>query len=536
MKIKAPLILLFFFCSNVFAQQTEKWGDQGDGTYANPILPGDYSDIDAIRVDSDYYAISSTFQFSPGVIILHSKDLINWRILGHVTDDLNRISPELNWDRMNRYGRGIWAGAIRHHHGKFWVYFCTPEEGIFMSTATRPEGPWQPLYKIWGISGWDDCCPFWDEDGQGYLVASNFENKYKIHLFKLSEDGMRLDFHSDSVIHQSKGSEANKIYKIQGYYYHFYSEVNSEGRVAMMERSRNIYGPFEIKQLNHVNPAKDKEPNQGSLIQNASGDWWFLTHQGSGDWEGRAVCLLPVFWINGWPVIGYPGADTIGNMVWSAKKPIEGHPFIFPQTNDDFNQDSLSVQWEWNYQPRKEKWSLSERRGFLRLHAFIPAKTNNKKNPYNLFYKAGNTLTQRSMRTPCNEVRIKLDISGMADGQRAGLVHFSATYRSIGIKQKSGIRSLIYEVDGREAKGPTIIDTAIWFKSVWGYDGISRFAYSLDGKKYTLFGPAYQLGWGFYRGDRIGIFSYNQNQEKGYVDVDFFNYDFAGVKSKTSAK
>src|ERR1035438_7586752 len=110
-----------------------RWGDQGDGTYRNPVLPADYSDLDCIRVGSDYYAISSTFQYSPGMVILHSKDLVNWRILGHVIDDVTQIGPELNWDRKNRYGRGVWAGAICHHGGKFWVYFGTPDEGYFMS-------------------------------------------------------------------------------------------------------------------------------------------------------------------------------------------------------------------------------------------------------------------------------------------------------------------------------------------------------------------------------------------------------------------
>ena len=185
------LLLLFIGCQAV-AQQTLNWGDQHNGTYANPVLPADYSDIDAIRVGTDYYAISSTFQFSPGVVILHSKDLVNWQITGHVVDDLTQIGPALNWDSMDRYGKGVWAGAIRHHAGKFWVYFGTPDEGFFMSTATNPAGPWTPLHKVWNVTGWDDPCPFWDDDGQGYLVATHFADQYKIHLFKLSADGKQI--------------------------------------------------------------------------------------------------------------------------------------------------------------------------------------------------------------------------------------------------------------------------------------------------------------------------------------------------------
>ena len=141
------------------------WGAQSDGTYRNPVLPSDYSDLDCIRVGADYFAISSTFQFSPGMVILHSRDLVNWTIAGHAVYDLTQIGPELNWDRMNRTGKGIWAGAIRHHDGKFWVFFGTPDEGYFMTTAADVAGPWAPLHPVLKEAGWDDCCPFWDDDG-----------------------------------------------------------------------------------------------------------------------------------------------------------------------------------------------------------------------------------------------------------------------------------------------------------------------------------------------------------------------------------
>lgn len=151
MKTNTCIVVLIFtlLTVNVFAQNDYKWGewttwgDQEDGTYCNPVLPSDYSDIDCIRVGDDYYAISSTFQYSPGMVIIHSKDLVNWTIKGHVVSDLRQISEEMNWTRMNRYGRGIWAGAIRYYQGKFYVYFGTPDEGYFMSTATDPAGPWE---------------------------------------------------------------------------------------------------------------------------------------------------------------------------------------------------------------------------------------------------------------------------------------------------------------------------------------------------------------------------------------------------------
>ncbi len=502
------------------AHSPTAWGDQNNGFYANPIIPADYSDLDAIRVGDDFYAISSTFQFSPGVVILHSRDLVSWQILGHAVPDLTQIASEMNWDRMDRYGHGIWAGAIRYHDGRFWIYFGTPEEGFFMTTAKDPAGPWEPLHALWKVKGWDDCCPFWDDDGQGYFICSNFAGGYKIHLFKMTPDGRQLLMDSDKIIHQSKGSEANKLYKINGIYYHYYSEVHGEGRVVMMERAKSLDGPWENKQLIHVNKKIDKEPNQGGLIQLASGDWWFLTHQGAGDWEGRAMVLLPITWTDGWPILGKPGPDGIGNMIWTAKKPITEIAATVPQASDEFDGSALSSQWEWNYQPQAEKWSLTEHPGSLRLHAFTPLKSND-------LLKAGNTLTQRVMRTTANEATVKLDLTNMADGEEAGLCHFAKAYSTIGVSQTGTRRMLTFNEQGKVTTGPAITTGTIWLRSNWDIDGKSHYSWSVDGKTFTPFGPAYQLTWSYYRGDRLGIFNYNNKANNGYIDVDWFHYTFA---------
>jgi beta-xylosidase len=340
----------------------------------------------------------------------------------------------------------------------------------------------------------------------------------------MTPDGKSLIMESDSIIHQSAGSEANKLYKIDGLYYHYFSEVKPEGRVIMMERSKNIYGPWEIKQLNHVNGKLDREPNQGGLMQTPNGKWYFLTHHGSGDWEGRPASLLPVHWIDGWPIIGEPGADTIGCMVWSGEKPITYKKKLSIQTNDDFNTNKLNVQWEWNYQPRADKWSLTERKGFLRLYASQPIQSNGQKS---VVLRAVNTITQRSMRTTSNVVSVKMDISNMANGEFAGLTHFSTTSSSLfGIKQENGMRSLVYSVNQKDTSGIMITGKFIWLRSTWEANGISRYAFSTDGKTYQFFGNNYQLTWGSYRGDRIGIFNFNIKDDNGYVDVDCFRYDY----------
>ncbi len=522
----ASIVLI---ASNVLADQGNRgpWGDRGDGTFVNPILPADYSDLDAIRVGSDFYAISSTFQYSPGLLILHSRDLVNWQILGHVVVDLTKISPEMNWDRMHRQGRGIWAGSIRHHHGTFCVYFGTPDEGYFVSTSTNPAGPWTPLAQVLRGGGWDDCCPFWDDDGQGYLVGSCFKDNYKIHLFKLTPDGKGLVPGFDHVLHQAKGREASKLYKWNGLYYHFFSEVKAEGRVPMMGRARNISGPYEYHQLSRVNPRLDREPNQGGIIQTEKGDWWFVTHQGTGSYEGRTMCLLPVTWHDGWPIIGTVAADGIGGMVWRAKKPIDGFPIGSPQTSDAFDSPTLGAQWEWNYQPRAEKWSLTERPGFLRLHAFKPLVPGN-------LLKAGNTLTQRLMGTSGGTATVKLEVSGIADGQAAGLCHYGNRYAWLGVTQTNGVKRITYCDNGVQSFGATIDSPTVWLRSVISDAASTTWAFSLDGTKFTPFGKTYRFEWANYRGDRLGIFSYNDAADAGFVDADWFHYEMAATSTAKS--
>ena len=520
------LLLAVLITAAAHGQTRGEWGDQGDGTYANPVMPGDFSDLDAIRVGADYYAFTSTFQYSPGVAILHSRDLVNWEIAGHAVPDLTALDRELNWDRMGRAGRGVWAGAIRFHQGRFWVYFGTPDQGILMTTAAQVAGPWTPPKLVLDAPGWDDPCPFWDDDGQGYLVATHFAPEgpaatpYNIHVFKMNAAGDALLPGTDRVIHHSKGSEANKLDKIDGRYFHYFSEVRPEGRVPMMERAASLNGPWEIRQLMHVHPKIDKEPNQGGLVQLPSGAWAFLTHQGTGDWEGRAGVLLPVTWIDGWPIPGHVGPDGIGNMVWTAKMPVTGFPRTTLAASDDFASPTLKPEWEWNYQPRADHWSLTEHPGHLRLRAFAPLRPDDIR-------ATGNVLTQRAFRTRENQVTAKLDLSGMVDGQEAGLAHYGKTSCTLSIVREAGVRRLSDHANGTKTPGPVLPGTVIYLRSTWGFDGLSRFSYSTDGRTYLPFGDPCQLTWGDYRGDRIGLFTVNPTADAGYLDVDSFDYTIA---------
>lgn len=525
MKRKISSFCLLALCGMALAQTPAvewgswtTWGDQGDGTYRNPVIPSDYSDIDCIRVGDDYYAISSTFQFSPGMTLLHSVDLVNWEICTNIIDDLTQIGNALDWRHMDRYGRGVWAGTLRHHDGRFYLFFGTPDEGYFMTSSPHPEGPWEPLTPLLSESGWDDCTAFWDENGKAYFVGTHFADGYKTYLFPMAPDGKNIDRSKAVLINSGNGREANKLIRKDDWYYLIFSEHKPGiGRYVMAKRARKITGPYtEEKQL-ALPSVEAMEPNQGGIVLGKDGNWYFLTHHGSGDWSGRIVSLLPVTWIDDWPIIGEVLPDKIGTMKWTGAMPYRAEKKLYIKRSDDFDDSRLGAQWQWNYQPRREMFSLSERPGWLRLKAFQPLEANR-------LLKAGNTLTQRCFRKAENEVIIKLDISHMADGQKAGLCHFSSSHAALGVAREGGTCYLEYRQNDQIHKGIRIESIYIWLKSEWGLDGLSRFSYSLNGDVFTPFGNPYQLAWGNYRGDRVGIYTFNDLADRGWVDVDYLHY------------
>ena len=498
----------------------QSWGEQKDGTYWNPVIPADYSDLDCIRVGDDYYAISSTMQFAPGMTVLHSKDLVNWEIAGNAVEDVSQISKGMTWQQMDRYGRGVWAGSIRYHQGRFYVFFGTPDEGYFMTSAEKAEGPWEPLTVLLAEPGWDDCTALWDEKGKAWFVGTCFREGYKTYRFPMAEDGKSIDRERATLINEGNGREANKLLWHDGYYYLIFSEhKNGVGRYVMAKRDRRIDGKFlEEKQL-LLPCVKEHEPNQGGIVEGKDGRWYFLTHHGSGDWSGRIVSLLPVEWVDGWPMMGDRRDSELGKMVWSGKLPyftsnLSPHPSL--HRSDDFDNERLGAQWQWNYQPRKDMFSLIERKGWLRLRASVPLEKGR-------LLKACNTLTQRSFRARWNEVVVKMDISQATEGMRAGLCHFAEHSASLGLVCEDGKCYVEYRKDDHAERGAELPGQYVWLKSTWGLDGKLQFFYSTDGDHYLPMGT-YQLSWGFYRGDRIGVFCFNDFAESGWVDVDYLHY------------
>ena len=251
-------LFVLLFLSEKVQGQAVSWGDQGNGTYINPILNADYSDPDVIRVGDKYYMVCSDFHYI-GMPVLESDDMVNWRIISQV---YNRFDFP-GWDNNENYGGGSWAPAIRFHDGKFWIYFCTPREGLMMSTATDPHGPWTPLHCVKNIGGWEDPCPFWDEDGQAYMGRSQL-GAGPIYLHRMTPDGKTL-LDDGKIIYTGPVAEGTKFYKRHGYYYLSIPEGGvGEGWQTIL-RSKNIYGPYEKKVVLEQGNTTVNGPNQGPL-------------------------------------------------------------------------------------------------------------------------------------------------------------------------------------------------------------------------------------------------------------------------------
>ncbi len=527
--------------------QTGTWGDQGDGTYRNPILNADYPDVDIEQAGETYYMITSTNHYAPGMTLLESKDLVNWRIIGHVWEKLT-WEAKYNWDRMAGYAHGVWAGDLARHGGKWYCYFIDASSGLYVSTAKEIAGPWTKPVCMLEKRHWTDPAVFWDDEAkQAYLVC-NFgrdpsarQRANQTRLFKMSWDGLKL-LDEGKAIYRGPGAEAAKIYKVNGVWYIFMAEWRSNDRKQIVLRSKtnSPYGPFERKVVMERGSGVDRSVCQGALVRAADGSWWY-THQlvqtrrkATGDlagattgesFEGRSQWLVPVRWQDGWPVLGKDAdGNGIGNTVWKARKPIGGHPVAAPQTDDTFDSRALSPQWQWNHNPRDDRWSLTARPGWLRLQASVPVGKGG-------FWNACNTISQRLMGRGRGTATARVDISGMAAGQEAGLNRHSGQYHLLSIVAGAdGARRLKFDANGKGTLGGPIEADVIYLRTE-NAGPTAHFAYSLDGKDFTRFGGSFTIRFGRWRGDRIGLHCWNTRKPAGHIDIDWFTYDYDGPRS-----
>ena len=485
------------------------WGDTGNGRYLNPVLAADYSDPDAIRVGDKYYMVASDFHFM-GMQVLESDDLVNWRLISQIYDRFDLPG----WDENAHYSGGSWAPAIRWHDGKFWVYFCTPEEGLFMSTAEDPAGPWSPLHCVKAIPRWEDPCPFWDEDGQAYLGHS-LKGAGPIILHKMSPDGREL-LDEGVTIYTGPTAEGTKIHKWNGWYYLSIPEGGVKIGWQTVLRSKDIYGPYDRKIVLETGSTGINGPHQGAIVDTPEGEWWFLHFQFQ-DPLGRVVHLQPMHWEEGWPVIGedYDG-NGVGEPVagWAKPKVAKGRkakvrPFL-PASSDDFSDPKPGLQWQWNHNPVDSAWSLTSHSGKLALNA-LPAES---------FEFAHNTLSQKLMGFK-GSYTVCLDLTEMAEGQSAGLACMGKENFRAGICMVNGCKVLSAGPSGEQKfNGDTI-----WIRlSFNARDNAFQFAWSAEGERFSDIGDPFEAHFGFWKGARVAIYSYNTLSNAGTALFDDFIY------------
>ncbi|WP_370457789.1 family 43 glycosylhydrolase [Dysgonomonas sp. 216] len=490
-----------------------RWGDQGDGTFVNPILNADYSDPDVIRVGEKYYMICSDFHFI-GIPVLESDDMVNWKIIGQVYDKFD--FPE--YDKNERYGGGSWAPVIRYHDGKFWVFFCSPHEGLFMSNATNPEGPWSPLLNVKNIYGWEDPCPFWDDNGDAYLGRSQLGGG-PIIVHKMKPDGTAL-LDEGVTVYEGPVAEGTKMFKKDGYYYMSIPEGGVATGWQTVLRSENIYGPYEQKIVLEQGATNVNGPHQGAFVDTPEGEWWFYHFQ-SKEPLGRIVHLQPTRWEDGWPVVGVDkDMNGIGEPVkeWAKPNINKTVAITAPQTSDDFSSSQLAVQWQFNHNPVNTHWSLTERPGHLTIKALKASKLKDARNMF----------TQKMMGF-FGEASTEINCSRMTEGQRAGLACIGNKYNAIGVERRSSGNFIYIELDGSSQLIVKVTEETVYFKALLNSNSNEfQLYYSLDNVTYTPCKDKFSLGSADWKGSRVGLFSYNTKNETGEADFNWFDYKCDG--------
>lgn len=518
------ITVLFLSVMSLYAQQ---WApDLGNGRFKNPIIFADYSDPDVVRVGDDYFMVASSFNCMPGLPVLHSKDLVNWVIVNHVYQ-------RLPLEKYNKpaHGEGSWAPSIRFHNNTFYVYFCTPYDGLWVATTKDPLKEWD-LTQIVEVEYWEDPCPLWDEDGNAYLVRSKLCGDELI-LHKMSADGKKL-LDNGTVIYSGKDVdpiiEGPKFMKKDDCYYILAPAGGvSEGWQTVL-RSENIYGPYERKNVLHKGNTEINGPHQGGLVDTKNGDWWFAHFQSRGSY-GRIVHLNQVEWVDGWPMMGKDiNSDGVGEPVMESKMPNIGkkHAVKIPQTTDEFNAEKLGLQWQWQANPQDQWYSLTANKGNIRLNAFQTLTQAG-----NLWH-VPNLLLQK-LPAPAFAATTKLEFKPQLNGEQAGLVMMGRKWAYIAlVKQDDKMSIAMYEGTNHkcesktEAKEYVAIDgTSAYLRVIVKNNETCTFQYSLDGEFFTALGTEFEISVGHWIGAKVGVFCMNPNitESNGYADFDWFRIE-----------
>ena len=531
---------MLVFCAMMSAQETlkpftSKWtADRGDGTYVNPIVNADFPDCDVIRVGDTYFFVGTTMYHFPGATILKSKDLVNWE---YCANPLERIDSNDAYNLLNgrhHYSQGQWAASLKYHDGKFYLYFiCYGRSGVddtqnILLTATDPEGLWSmvKMNEHYYDSGWmfDD-----GENGDGYLyvacgIGDIWVNKLDpVTLQKIS---------SQRVISVGNGCEGSHMYHIGDYYYIYATYGGTEGSQTIF-RAKKPMGPYE----EHKGRVFERQRiHQGALVETQTGEWWTVLFKDNGA-IGRIPYLEPVVWKDGWPIIGNNGIDVSRNSK-PYRKPDVGatYPQTYLPTNDPFVSTTLGKQWEWNHNPVNKAWSLTERPGYLRL--YTASVTDH-------LVSARNSITQRIIGlnpegTESNRYSwcygtAKMDVSGMQEGDVAGLSVFQTPYSFIAVKMQDGKKFFYSERCTFNSQNHNVAETkngieltsdVVYLRAMLSFgSNTCRYQYSFDNKTWRSFGVTMSMGYtlDFFVGQRFYLFNYATKELGGHVDFDWFS-------------
>lgn len=552
---KNPMYRLLVFCLSAImisylstaqshAQQqgvSDVWvADNGDGTYTNPILHADYSDPDVIRVGEDFYMTSSSFNASPGLPILHSKDLVNWKLINHA---LPKIIPEKHF-RTPQHGNGVWAPSFRYHEGEFYIYWGDPDFGIYMVKTDDPAGEWEDPVLVKGGKGLIDSSPLWDDDGKAYLVHAYARSRSGINsvlvVQEMNKEGTKVKGEPILVF---DGHEANRVvegpkFLKRGDWYYIMAPAGgvAEGWQLAL-RSKNVFGPYEAKRVLQQGNTDINGPHQGGLVDLESGESWFVHFQEKQPY-GRIVHLNPVRWESGWPMMGEDqNNDGVGEPVKTYQKPdvaSSNTPIVTPAESDEFNSDELGLQWQWHGNP-ESTWAMTSNFGFIRLYG-KPAPEGAQN-----LWDVPNLLLQK-FPAPEFTATTKMKFTPHMIGEKAGLIAMGEDYSYVAIERaENGFQVTQVVTTGADAGEPEEIQETInigqnevWFRAEVKEGGLTSFSFSTDGKSFEKIGEEFQAKEGRWIGAKIGVFATQprdgdkedyleySSQHSGFADVDWF--------------
>ncbi len=535
--------LLFLPIISVAQYKSSVWSpDNGDGTYTNPVINADYSDPDVCVVGDDYYMTASSFNCIPGLPILHSKDLVNWEIIGHA---ITELTPNKEFDKPS-HGNGVWAPSIRYHEGMFYIYWGDPDHGVFRVTATDPAGEWSKPVCIIEGKGMIDTTPLWDDDGRCYLVNgwANSRSRFAsvLTVRELDKDGLKA-ISNPVIVFDGNGTENRtcegpKFYKRNGWYWIMCPAGGVPTGFQLAMRSKSPYGPYESMKVLDQGKSVINGPHQGAWIHTALGEDWFMHFQDK-ECYGRVIHLQPVTWKDNWPVMGkVPAKGYCGEPVITYRKPsTKGKvDVVNPVESDEFNSPKLGLQWQWhaNYD---QKFGMPTAFGTFRIYTHKVSKE------FKNMWEVPNLLLQK---TPADKftATTKLRFTSKSENQMGGLIVMGHDYFALMLKRvkdefllqlvtcKSADKGTPEQVKTIATLKPTEKDKIDYqpaihediYLRVNVADGECNFAYSLNGKKYTAVEGNFKMKEGKWIGAKVGLAAIEPagKTNRGWIDADWF--------------